>query len=72
MLMTMRFADLDSLAVRDTDYTVTQLTTLTIHRRKKSGSATFVIDPKGTGNRWVGIGTTLATDLRYDDVVAVR
>ena len=60
--------DPDSVAVRDTDYIITGLGNLIIPRRKVSGSTTFTIDPKGTGNRWVGIGTTDATDLRYSAV----
>ena len=54
-------------AIRDTDYNIASLPTITIPKNRLSGTAKFKIDPK-TGPRWVGIGTTVANDLRYDDV----
>ena len=53
--------------VRDTDYNLPSLPTVTIPRNRVSGTATFTIDPK-KGPRWIGIGTPAATDLRYDNV----
>ena len=60
-------ADGDDLTqgVRDTDYGITGLGTITIPKKKVTGKATFTIDPS-KGPRWVGIGTTVATALRYD------
>ena len=51
--------------IRDTDYGITGLGMITIPKKKVTGKATFTIDPS-KGPRWVGIGTTVATDLRYD------
>ena len=56
--------------VRDTDYNITGLGSITIPRKKVKGTATFVIDPK-KGPRWIGIGTPVVpasatTALRYD------
>ena len=54
-------------ATRDTDYNLPSLPSITIPKNRLSGKATFTIDPK-KGPRWVGIGTTTSTDLRYDDI----
>ena len=56
------------VGTRDTDYAVTGLGNITIPKNRLRGTATFTIDPK-KGPRWVGIGTTTSTDLRYDNVV---
>ena len=55
-------------ATRDAHYNLPSLPTVTIPKNRKSGTATFTIDPK-SGPRWVGIGTPTTTDLRYDNVV---
>ena len=52
--------------VRDTDYILTGLGSLSIPRKKVSGTATFTIDPRNTGARWIAIGTTATANLRYD------
>ena len=53
--------------IRDTDYNLPSLPTVTIPRNRTSGTTTFEIDPK-KGPRWIGIGTPATTDLRYDNV----
>ena len=64
--------------VRDTDYRIPTMPSLTIPRKKDSGKATFTIDPKN-GPVWIGIGTPVvarasdsanrpSADLRYDAV----
>ena len=64
--------------VRDTDYRIPTMPSITIPRKKVDGEATFTIDPKN-GPVWIGIGTPTVTrtadsairpsaDLRYDAV----
>ncbi len=55
--------------IRDTDYNLPSLPTVTIPRNRVSGTATFTLDPK-KGPRWIGIGTPASTDLRYDNLTS--
>ena len=57
--------------IRDRNYKIPSMPTITIPRKKVKGTATFTIDPS-KGPRWVGVGTTLPFSaghvdaLRYD------